>query len=134
MRIALELAQHNHVYEDIATKFFEHFLDIAEAMNSMRSDERLGLVGRGGRILLRRPAACPTANMCRCKVRSMVGLDPAVRGRDAGAGTAGATAGFRRAAGMVSEAPARPGQPGFALAGARRAASGGCCRCCAAIA
>ena len=29
MRIALELAEHNHVYEDIASKFFEHFLDIA---------------------------------------------------------------------------------------------------------
>src|SRR4029078_7886656 len=26
MRIALELAQYNEVYEDIATKFFEHFL------------------------------------------------------------------------------------------------------------
>ena len=35
MRIALELAQHNHVYEDIATKFFEHFLHIAEAMTNM---------------------------------------------------------------------------------------------------
>jgi hypothetical protein len=32
MRIALELAHHNHVYEDIATKFFEHFLHIAAAM------------------------------------------------------------------------------------------------------
>jgi hypothetical protein len=32
MRIALELARHNIVYEDIATKFFEHFLHIAEAM------------------------------------------------------------------------------------------------------
>ena len=32
MRIALELAQHNHAYEDIASKFFEHFLQIAEAM------------------------------------------------------------------------------------------------------
>src|SRR6185295_17175465 len=32
MRIALELALHNPVYEDIATKFFEHFLHIAEAM------------------------------------------------------------------------------------------------------
>src|SRR5262245_38991979 len=30
MRIALELALHNPVYEDIATKFFEHFLNIAE--------------------------------------------------------------------------------------------------------
>src|ERR1044072_1230465 len=34
MRIALELAMHNQVYEDIATKFFEHFLHIAEAMAS----------------------------------------------------------------------------------------------------
>ncbi len=37
MRIALELALHNHVYEDIATKFFEHFLTIAEAMTNMAS-------------------------------------------------------------------------------------------------
>jgi hypothetical protein len=35
MRIALELARHNHVYEDIATKFFEHFLSIAQAMTNM---------------------------------------------------------------------------------------------------
>lgn len=26
MRISLKLAQHNHVHEDVATKFFEHFL------------------------------------------------------------------------------------------------------------
>jgi hypothetical protein len=32
LRIALELAVHDDVYEDIATKFFEHFLHIAEAM------------------------------------------------------------------------------------------------------
>jgi hypothetical protein len=38
MRIALELAQHNPVYEDIATKFFEHFLQIAAAMSSMAGD------------------------------------------------------------------------------------------------
>jgi len=35
MAIALELAQTNPVYEDIATKFFEHFLYIAGAMNHM---------------------------------------------------------------------------------------------------
>jgi hypothetical protein len=35
MRIALELALHDHVYEDIATKFFEHFLHIAEAMTRL---------------------------------------------------------------------------------------------------
>jgi hypothetical protein len=35
MRIALELAQHNSAYDDMATKFFEHFLYIAEAMTDM---------------------------------------------------------------------------------------------------
>ncbi|MGE0552510.1 MAG: glucosidase [Gemmatimonadales bacterium] len=38
MRIALELAMHNEVYEDIATKFFEHFLHIAEAMTNIGGD------------------------------------------------------------------------------------------------
>ncbi|MDT8436173.1 MAG: glucosidase, partial [Gemmatimonadota bacterium] len=32
MRIALELAEENPVYQDLATKFFEHFLHIAGAM------------------------------------------------------------------------------------------------------
>ncbi|HYZ25206.1 MAG TPA: glucosidase [Rhodopila sp.] len=32
MRISLELAQHNRVYESTATKFFEHFLAIAEVV------------------------------------------------------------------------------------------------------
>lgn len=35
MRIALELAQYNHVYEEMAIKFFEHFLYIAHALNNM---------------------------------------------------------------------------------------------------
>jgi hypothetical protein len=35
MRIALELAQHNPAYDDMATKFFEHFLYIAAAMADM---------------------------------------------------------------------------------------------------
>jgi hypothetical protein len=33
MRIALELSQHDSAYESIASKFFEHFLAIVEAMN-----------------------------------------------------------------------------------------------------
>jgi hypothetical protein len=35
MRIALALAEDNHVYEDVATKFFEHFLYIAQAMTNI---------------------------------------------------------------------------------------------------
>ena len=42
MRIALELARHNHVYEDIATKFFEHFLHIAAAIYNI-GDGGIGL-------------------------------------------------------------------------------------------
>jgi hypothetical protein len=38
MRIALELAQRDPVYEDIATKFFEHFLEIAAAMSGAAGD------------------------------------------------------------------------------------------------
>ncbi|MGE3908657.1 MAG: glucosidase [Chloroflexota bacterium] len=35
LTIALELATRNRVYEDVATKFFEHFLYIANALNSI---------------------------------------------------------------------------------------------------
>jgi len=38
MKIALELAVANPVYEDIATKFFEHFLYIAAAMNNISGE------------------------------------------------------------------------------------------------
>jgi len=34
-RSALELALHNRVYEDIASKFFEHFVHIADALNNI---------------------------------------------------------------------------------------------------
>ena len=35
LAIAIELAMHDNVYEDIAIKFFEHFLYIADAMNHL---------------------------------------------------------------------------------------------------
>ncbi|MGE5378629.1 MAG: MGH1-like glycoside hydrolase domain-containing protein, partial [Bacteroidota bacterium] len=38
LTMALELAMHNSAYEDIALKFFEHFLYIAEAMNNIASE------------------------------------------------------------------------------------------------
>jgi len=39
LAMALELAVHNSAYEDIALKFFEHFLFIAEAMNNIAGEE-----------------------------------------------------------------------------------------------
>ena len=38
LTIALELALHDRAYEDIATKFFEHFLYIAGAMNNIAGE------------------------------------------------------------------------------------------------
>jgi len=43
MRIAMELSHHNHVYEDLAIKFSEHFFYIAGAMANMNNIEGAGL-------------------------------------------------------------------------------------------
>ncbi len=74
MRIALELAQYNHTYEDIATKFFEHFLHIAAAMNNI-GDHGVGLWDEEDQFfydVLR----FPDGSLLPLKVRSMVGLIP----------------------------------------------------------
>ena len=42
LRIAIELAQEDDAYEDIATKFFEHFLMIGGAMTNL-GGEGMGL-------------------------------------------------------------------------------------------
>ena len=54
-----------HAYEDIATKFFEHFLYIADAMNNI-GGEGIGLWDEEDEFLLRRLCSCPTADAARC--------------------------------------------------------------------
>jgi hypothetical protein len=74
MRIALELGQHDHVYEDIATKFFEHFLHIAEALMDIGGDG-VGLWDDEDRFyydVLR----LPDGEHVPMRLRSMVGLIP----------------------------------------------------------
>ncbi|MEO7271507.1 MAG: glucosidase [Vicinamibacterales bacterium] len=73
MRIALELAQHNHVYEDIATKFFEHFLHIAEAMTKVGDGMSLWNEEDGFYYDV---LNLPDGQTLPLKVRSMVGLIP----------------------------------------------------------
>jgi hypothetical protein len=74
MRIALELAEYNHVYEDIASKFFEHFLNIAEAMSCIFSDD-VGLWDDEDQFFY--DVLClPNNQRVRLRVRSMVGLIP----------------------------------------------------------
>jgi len=72
MRIALELSRSNPVYQDMATKFFEHFLYIAGAMASM-GDTASGLWDDEDKFyydVLR----LPNEGSAKLKVRSMVGL------------------------------------------------------------
>jgi hypothetical protein len=73
LRIALELAQHNKVYEDIATKFLEHFLNIAAAINT--TDEGLGLWDETDEFYYDE-LSLPDGRKIPLKVRSMVGLIP----------------------------------------------------------
>lgn len=74
MRIALELAKHNPVYEDIATKFFEHFLHIAEAMTNI-GEHGIGLWDDEDKFFYD-VLHTPDDRMVQLKVRSMVGLIP----------------------------------------------------------
>ena len=86
MRMALELARHNHVYEDIATKFFEHFLHIAEAMTAIGGtpgmcplrdglDAGVGLWDEADQFYYDE-LILPDGKMIKLKVRSIVGLIP----------------------------------------------------------
>jgi mannosylglycerate hydrolase MGH1-like protein/glycosyl hydrolase family 63 len=74
MRIALELGRHNPVYEDIATKFFEHFLHIAEAMNNI-GDVGIGLWDEQDEFYYD-VLNFPDGRTIPLKLRSMVGLIP----------------------------------------------------------
>ena len=50
LSMALELAQTRPAYEDMASKFFEHFVAICDSINSLGG---IGSVGRRRRVLLR---------------------------------------------------------------------------------
>ena len=73
LRISLELAQHNSVYEDIATKFFEHFLSIAAAINSEEDD--LGLWDAKDEFYYDQ-LRTPRGREITLKIHSIVGLIP----------------------------------------------------------
>ena len=75
MRIAMELALHDAVYEDLATKFFEHFLYIAEAAHGPDGAAGSGLWDDADGFyydVLQKPGQAPQP----LRVRSLVGLIP----------------------------------------------------------
>ncbi len=74
LSIALELARENRVYEDVATKFFEHYMYIAGAMNNVGGDG-ISLWDDGDEFfydVLHAPDGTTTP----LRVRSLVGLIP----------------------------------------------------------
>ncbi|HLJ17272.1 MAG TPA: hypothetical protein VKV15_22445 [Bryobacteraceae bacterium] len=72
LKIALELATFDLIYEDIASKFFEHFLYIAGAMNKIGDS---GLWDETDGFYYDR-LKFPDGGSIRMKVRSLVGLIP----------------------------------------------------------
>ncbi len=74
LEIAAELAVHDPVYQDLAIKFYEHFIWIASAMNSLGENQEGMWDEEDGFYydLLRLPDGSAT----RLKVRSLVGLLP----------------------------------------------------------
>jgi hypothetical protein len=74
MRIALELSRTNPVYQDMASKFFEHFLYIAEAMTNV-GDTALNLWDEEDEFYYD-ALNTPDGGHELLKVRTMVGLIP----------------------------------------------------------
>ena len=74
MRTALELARENPVYENIATKFFEHFLGIAGAMNNL-GGTGIGLWDETDEFYYD-VLHMPDGRYLPLRVRSLVGLMP----------------------------------------------------------
>ncbi len=74
MRISLELTIHNPVYQDTATKFFEHFLYIAGAMQNAGSQD-VELWDESDQFYYD-VLNFPGKELERIKVRSIVGLIP----------------------------------------------------------
>ncbi len=74
LEIALELATHDRAYEDVASKFFEHFMYVATAMNSYGDDGVELWDDEDGFYydVLRRPDHTSQS----IKTRSVVGLIP----------------------------------------------------------
>lgn len=74
MRIALELALYNRVYEEMAMKFFEHFLSIAHSLDNM-GDENFGLWDEEDEFFYD-AISSSDGNHMYLKLRTIVGLIP----------------------------------------------------------
>jgi hypothetical protein len=76
LRIALELSLHNPIYQDVATKFFEHFLFIAGAMTHVGGDGKSVSLWDEQDEFFYDVLRHPDGQAIPLKLRSMVGLIP----------------------------------------------------------
>ncbi|KAI9600150.1 hypothetical protein KEM48_000564 [Puccinia striiformis f. sp. tritici PST-130] len=76
LNMALELAKHNPVYEDIASKFFEHFLFISEAMTFGDSNDEQSSLWNDEDGFYYDAISWGVGNSTQLPVRSLVGLIP----------------------------------------------------------
>ena len=107
LAIALELAKQDPAYEDVASKFFEHFVYIAHAMDSPGT--RHQPLGRGGRVLLRR---APRQRHRLPREGAVDGRpDPALRGGDARAGSGGQAPRLQATDAVVHRQPSGVSRP-----------------------
>lgn len=74
MRIALELAKENRVYESLATKFFEHYVYIAHAMKKRGNQNYEMWSERDG--FFYDVLTYPNGKFAKFRVRSLVGIIP----------------------------------------------------------
>jgi hypothetical protein len=74
LAIALELAKSDLAYEDVATKFFEHFIYIANAINHMGGHDTSLWNAQDG--FYYDVLHCPSGTVIPLQVRSFVGLIP----------------------------------------------------------
>lgn len=72
LEIALELSMHNDAYEDVATKFFEHFVYIADSLNRIGEDWTGAWDEEHG--FFYDVLSMPDGQYIPVKVRSLVGL------------------------------------------------------------
>jgi hypothetical protein len=72
LEMALEISQHNPAYEDVTTKFFEHFIYIAESLNRIGEDWTGSWDDQDG--FFYDVLSLPNSQYIPLKVRSLVGL------------------------------------------------------------
>ena len=118
MRIALELARDNPVYEGMATKFLQHYVYVAYAMKHMGGRD-VQLFDERGRVLLRR-VALPRRQLAEVPGPLAGRTDPAVRGRAPRARVDRAVQGIHGEPQLVPQEPPPPGRRGDPPARAAR--------------